>query len=235
MLDRELWDLVARVGGAIQPGMTTAEINTQLARGLAAIGAASTFPAAGFPAINAVSVNEEIANGIPSRRLISDGDLVKLDTSVNRDRAFATAAWTFPIGRAAGDPLVAAGQHALRAAIAALRAGARVGDVSAAIQNAIEGAGFVVVRELVGYAIVDNRPFQNPQLPCFGKAGTGRRLRPGERFAVHVMATTATQPLKLEHEWTLTGEPGTRGVLFTATVDVAADRGTIVGAFPGFQ
>ncbi len=189
-LEQELWNLLATVGDSLAPGKTTAEVDARLTAGLRAMRATSTYPGAGFPATNAVSLTEEIANGVPSERRISDGDLVKLDTSVRRDGAFATAAWTFPIGRAAGDPLVAAGHAALRAAIAQLRPGNRTGDVGAAIQKAIEEPGFQVVRQLVGYAIVGGEPFQEPQLPCFGVPGSGKRPKPGMRFAVHVLATT---------------------------------------------
>jgi methionyl aminopeptidase len=232
-LEQELWNLVATVGHSLAPGQTTAEIDARLTAGLRAMRATSTYPTAGFPATNAVSLTEEIANGVPSDRRISDGDLVKLDTSVRRDSAFATAAWTFPIGRAAGDPLLAAGHAALRAAIAQLRPGIRIGDVGAAIQGAIEGAGFHVMRHLVGYAIVGGEPFQEPQLPCFGAPGTGKRLKAGMVFAVHVLATTSERT-HCDHGWTWRGDPGTRGLGITATVEVGDPRGRVIGSFPGF-
>ena len=232
VLEHELWTLLASVGTSLAPGQTTAEIDARLAEGLRAMNAVSTYPTAGFPATNAVSLTEEIANGVPSNRRISDGDLVKLDTSVRRDGAFATAAWTFAIGRAT-DPLLVAGRRALRAAIAQLRTGARTGDVSAAIQTAIEDAGFHVMRQLVGYAIRDGEPFQDPQVPCFGIPGSGKRLKAGTRFAIHVLASTSER-IQSDDGWTWRGDPGTRGLGLSATVDVGDARGVVIGIYPGF-
>ncbi len=179
----------------------------------------------GFPAGAAVSVNEAIVHGLPSERAFSAADLANIQFAVVSDAAFASQGWTFPVGALdAGDRvLLEAGPRALRAAVNAVSPGARVGDIGAAIQAEVEGAGLSVVRAFVGYRMGGSL-INPPQICGTGRPGTGARLRKEWILNLHVILKRGTHAIFVdENRWTAVAEDGQRGALFTAMVEVTAD------------
>ncbi len=163
----------------IRPGMKTKELDIITAKELKKLGAKVSFKGyQGFPASLCVSVNNEIVHAIPGERLLNEGDIVSLDLGAIYDGFQGDAAVTIAMGEVSpqAKKLVKTTEGALKAGIAAARAGARLGDVSSAIQSYVERRGFSVVREYTGHGI-GRRMHEEPQIPNFGRAGEGLELK----------------------------------------------------------
>ncbi len=182
----EVRDAVAQKVG---PGVTTGELD-ELAQELIrkAGGKSAFFGYRGYPGHICVSVNEEVVHGIPGRRRIQVGDVVSLDVGVLYDDFIGDTATTVTVGVADPDTLrlVAVGARALEAAVAAAQAGARLSDVSHAIEQVAVEAGFSVVRDFVGHG-VGRTMHEDPQVPNFGPPGKGPKLKPGMTLALEPM------------------------------------------------
>lgn len=218
--------LLADAGRQVVPGMTTRAIADGLS---AAAMAAETLPAMlgyrGFPESCAISINEEIVHGIPGARAFAAGDLVKIEFSIVSGKGFASQSWTFVAGnaRARDRALLRAGPKALRAALATLKDQVRLGDIGAAIQGEIEGAGLSVVRDFVGYGMGKKR-IDEPQVKGYGKAGFGPRLKAGTILNIHVIAKQGTAEVTItENDWAAVAADAERGALFTCMAEITAD------------
>lgn len=219
-------DIVQHVGKALTPGTTTLEIAEQLVREAQS---RDVLPAMlghhGFPAGAAVSINDELLHGIPSRRRVRAGDLVKLEFGIVSSNAFAASSWTFPVGTPLpeDETLLACGTRTLQRAIKTISPTAKVGDIGAAIQAGSERAGFAVIRAFVGYGMGQQR-IQAPQIPGTGKKGTGARLQPGWILNVHVILKHGTPEVDIaDNRWTALASDHRRGCIFTCMVEVTAD------------
>ena len=181
----------------------------------------------GFPGAICISVNEEIVHGIPSpRRLLAEGDIVKLDVGVLYRGMFTDAAITVPVGRI--DPttqrLIDVTERSLEAGMAQAIPGNHVGDIGQAIQQAVERAGFSVVRELVGHG-VGHLPHEDPQVPNHGKAKRGTRLQVGLTIAIEPMVNVGGPATRtLSDKWTVVTLDGTKSAHAEHTVAVTDDR-----------
>lgn len=179
----------------------------------------------GYPSAAAVSVNEEIVHGIPSPRVLRAGDLVKVELGTTSGKGFAAQSWTFPVGDAneADARMLAVGRDALRAAVSAVGPSSRLGDIGEAIQTTAEAADLSVVRAYVGYGIGKKR-IQPPQIPGFGKRGTGPRMRRGWILNIHVILKRGSFEVDVAPDgWTTLASDSERGVLFTSMVEVTAE------------
>ncbi len=173
----------------LEPGMKTKELDVIAEQELARLGAKPSFKGyRGFPASLCVSVNEEIVHGIPGERIIYEGDIVSLDLGAIVDGFQGDAAITVGVGRTSprAERLVKTTRGALEAGIIAARPGARLGNISAAIQDYAESRGYSVVREYTGHGI-GWQMHEEPQIPNFGRPGDGPELKKGMALALEPM------------------------------------------------
>lgn len=166
----------------------------------------------GFPGAICISVNEEIVHGIPSpKKVLRDGDIVKLDVGVQYQSLFTDAAITVPVGSI--DPqtrhLIDVSERALAAGIEQAIVGNYVGDIGHAVQTVVERAGLSVVRELVGHG-VGHLPHEDPQVPNHGKPRRGARLQAGLTIAIEPMVNVGGPMTRtLSDKWTVVTLDGT--------------------------
>jgi methionyl aminopeptidase len=176
-----------------------------------------------FPATLCTSINQEVVHGIPSsKRVLQEGDVLSVDVGVWLDGLHADAAATFPVGRVSPETerLLRVTQEALAAGIAAARAGNHVGDIGHAVQTVAEGAGYAVVRELVGHGIGSSF-HEEPQVPNYGKPKRGPRLVPGMTIAIEPMLNVGTPDVRtLADKWTVVTADGSLSAHFEHTVAV---------------
>ena len=166
------------VGEHIQPGVTTVELDRLAEEFIRDHGGVPTSKGyRGFPAATCISPNSMVVHGIPGRHRIEDGDLISIDVGVTLAGLIADSAYTFGVGEITTEArrLLAVCQEARDAGIAQARVGNHVGDISHAVQTVVEGAGFSVVRSLVGHG-VGRSYHEEPQVPNFGQPGRGALL-----------------------------------------------------------
>jgi methionyl aminopeptidase len=209
---------------AIVAGMTTAEVDAIAEREIIALGGIPAFKGLyGFPATLCISLNEQIVHGIPSGRVIREGDIIGLDLGAIIGGMYGDSALTISVGAPRDDvrAQLETGRAALFAGIAQVRAGNRVGDVSAAVQAEVERRGaYGIVREYVGHGI-GRKLHEEPQVPNFGEVGRGPLLRPGMAIAIEPMVNLGTQATRvLDDDWTVVTADGMPSVHFEHTVIV---------------
>ena len=205
----------------IRPGMTTDEINTMVHDFTIRNGA---IPAPlnyrGFPKSVCVSINEVICHGIPGDRTFKDGDIVNVDVTSILDSYYADASKTFFVGTPNADAqkIVNVSRQCLAEGMAAAMPGNTVGDIGYAIQSYAEGQGCSVVREFVGHGVgVDFH--EAPQIPHYGKAGSGVRLVPGMVFTIEPMINLGKKELVvLDDGWTAVTKDGSLSAQFEQTL-----------------
>lgn len=211
------------VAAAAIAGVSTGELDRLAESRTRELGAVPAFKGyLGYPASVCISVNDEVVHGIPSGRLLRDGDLVGLDFGAILDGFHGDAAETVLVGRGSPEAvqLVEATRAALAAGIAAALPGGRIGDIGAAVQRAAEAAGFAVVRDFVGHGI-GRKLHEPPQVPNFGEPGTGAWLRPGLVLAIEPMVNAGLPGVRtLEDGWTAVTEDGSLSAHFEHTVAV---------------
>ncbi|MGH7458887.1 MAG: type I methionyl aminopeptidase [Longimicrobiaceae bacterium] len=220
--------LFRELPGHLVPGATTAGLD-QVAESFIRDhdGATPAFKGLyGFPATLCTSVNEEVVHGIPSpRRRLREGDLVSVDCGVRLDGFYADAAVTFPVGEVAreDEQLLQATRRALERGIEEARVGARLGDVSAAIQEVGESSGLGVIRDLVGHG-VGKSPHEDPQVPNWGRRGRGMRLPEGLVIAIEPMFNAGLPGIEtLADAWTVVTADRRRSAHFEHTVAVTGN------------
>jgi methionyl aminopeptidase len=180
----------------------------------------------GFPATLCTSVNDEVVHGIPSvRRVLSEGDVLSVDCGVKLEGFYADAAVTLPVGEIAeaASALLDVTERALAAGIGEAVAGRRLGDVGAAIQAVGEGAGYGVVRDLVGHG-VGHEPHEEPQVPNWGRAGRGMKIPVGLVIAIEPMFNAGSRGIRtLDDRWTVVTSDSGISAHFEHTVAVTED------------
>jgi methionyl aminopeptidase len=221
---------------AIKPGVTTAELNRLAERAILSRGGKPANKGYhGFPATLCISVNDVVVHGFPSERRLARGDIVSLDLGTFYRGYAADMAATYPVGEVSAEArrLLSTAERALYAGIAAAQVGHRLGDISAAVQNAVEAAGLWVVREFVGHGL--GRDYHEaPELPNYGRAGTGSRLRPGLVLAIEPMVTLRrTEVVIADDGWTARAADGSLAAHFEHTVAITADGPHILTAPQG--
>jgi methionyl aminopeptidase len=219
-------DTIALLGEQAQPGITTAELDRIAEEFIRERGGVPTSKGyRGFPAATCISPNAMVVHGIPGRHRVEEGDLISVDVGVTLNGLVADSAYTFGIGSV--DPeaqrLLDVGKEALAAGIAQARAGNRVGDISHAVQEVVEGAGFSVVRSLVGHG-VGRSYHEEPQIPNFGNPGRGPQLQAGMTLAIEPMITAGGPDVYLhDDEWSISTADGSLAAHFEHTVAVAPE------------
>jgi methionyl aminopeptidase len=186
-----------------------------------------------FPAAACISVNEAVVHGIPDGRVLVDGDIVSFDFACSVNGYFADAAVTLPVGQISEEAkrLLIVTRECLYKGIAQARIGARLGDVASAIQRHAEKSGYGVVRELVGHGI-GRAMHEDPQVPNFGKAGSGERLAEGMTLAVEPMINQGVAAVKeLADKWTIVTKDGKLSAHFEHTIAISK-RGADILTLP---
>ncbi|ONN27253.1 methionine aminopeptidase [Thermosipho affectus] len=180
----------------------------------------------GYPYITTVSVNDEVIHGFPlKKKVFKKGDIVSLDVGAIYDGYYGDGAYTYIIGDTdeVGKKLVETTREALNIAVEILRAGIKLGDISHEIQKYVESNGFNVVRDFVGHG-VGRKLHEDPQIPNYGKKGTGVILREGMTIAIEPMVTEGGWHVAiLEDGWTVVTVDGKRAAHFEHTLLVKKD------------
>jgi len=223
---RLLAEVMAEVAAAVAPGVTTAALDRLAREAILARGAKPAFLGyQGYPATICASVNEVVVHGIPSERPLRPGDLLSVDLGLFYRGYAADMARTFPVGEVSEEArrLLKVTEEAFWEGLKEARPGRRVGDVAAAIQRRVEDAGFWVVREFVGHGI--GREFhEEPQVPNFGRPGTGPKLRPGMVLAIEPMVTLfPANVVVLQDGWTASAGKGNLAAHYEHTVAITEE------------
>ena len=211
--------------GAVRPGVSTADLDAVAEGFIREREATPSFKGyRGFPASICASLNEEVVHGIPSpKRILKEGDVLSLDFGAIWEGYHADSAMTVFVGEppsAEAEKLVRVTEDALEAGISQIRPGGRLSDISHAVQQVVEGAGFSVVREYVGHGIGRNL-HEDPQIPNFGLPGRGPELRPGLVVAVEPMVTMGDWRTRvLADDWTVVTADGSLAAHFEHTIAV---------------
>lgn len=219
-------ETIAHVGGLLRPGVTTEELDAAAGAFIRERGGIPTSEGyKGYPKAICISPNDVVVHGIPGRFAVAEGDVVTIDVGITLDGYIADSAYTFPVGEidAETQRLLDAAQEALAAGIAEAFVGNRVGDISHAIQEVVEGAGFAVVRSLVGHG-VGRYYHEDPHIPNFGEPGRGPRLSEGMTIAIEPMITAGSSEVQVESDgWTIRTADGAMSAHFEHTVAILAD------------
>ena len=232
-INREALEVVAKL---VAPGATTAELNEAAESAILSRGGKPSFKGYnGFPASICASPNQVVVHGFPDDRPLVEGDILSIDIGTHYRGYHADMAVTYPVGSVSVEArrLLDVTQRSLTAGIEKAQAGARLGDVSAAIQDVVEAAGYWVVREFVGHGI--GRDFhEGPELPNFGRAGTGPVLRPGLVLAIEPMvAQRRARVVIADDGWTASTENGSLAAHFEHTVAITDDGPWVLTAGGG--
>jgi len=214
-------EILDQVCSLIRPGVTTREIDQAAADFMVERDCKSAFLGyRGFPGNCCISLNEEVVHGIGGPRRIQYGDIVKLDIGVVKDGWVGDTATTVPVG--AVDPrvqrLLQVTEGTLEMAISYCTAGRRLGDLCSAIEDEIGAHGYSVVKEFVGHG-VGRKLHEEPQVPNYGRAGTGPKLKPGMTIAIEPMVNMGGAPVRvLADKWTVVTVDGKPSAHFEHTV-----------------
>ena len=230
-------ETLQRLSEAIQPGRTTIELDRLAESCVTKHGAVAAFKGyRGFPASVCVSINEEVVHGIPSpSRRLEEGDIVSLDFGVLKDGYYGDAALTVPVGDVSDEAqrLLRIARESLYNGIDQAKEGAHLGDISHAIQQHAEGAGYFVVRAFVGHGIGAHL-HEAPQVPNFGPPGQGPTLRPGMVLAIEPMVNAGTHDVRtLDDKWTVVTADRSLSAHFEHTIAITNNGTEILTQMDG--
>lgn len=218
--------VLERLREHVAPGVSTRELDAIAENMIRSRGGVPSFKGyRGYPASICASVNNEIIHGIPGDRMLVDGDIVSIDCGAMLGGYHGDAAMTFPVGdvSAEAEKLMTVTREALNAGIAMARPKMRLGDVGNAIQRYVEANGFSVVRDFVGHGI-GRHMHEDPQIPNFGPAGMGMRLRTGMVLAIEPMVNAGGhEVVVMDDGWTACTRDGSLSAHFEHTVAITDD------------
>ncbi len=218
--------VLATVSALLKSGVSTADLNAAAEEVLRKHGCISPFKGYGhppFPSSITTSINQELVHGMPSKqRKLKSGDVVSIDCGTVLDGFVADSAFTAGVDGISSEAqtLLDVTKEALHAGISKMRVGNRTGDISAAIQNYVESHGFHVTREYTGHG-VGRQMHEGPQVPNYGRAGTGMPLKAGMTIAIEPMVLVGTAETKvLSDQWTVVSADGSLTAHFEHTIAV---------------
>jgi methionyl aminopeptidase len=217
----------------VKAGMTSEELDAIAVREVRQRGAEPSFyHYHGYPANLCVSINEEIVHGIPDKRVLKEGDIVSIDFGCVYKGFQGDSALTVGIGRVTpkARELIETTEGALRAGIAASRAGKHLGDIGYAVQQYVESRGFTVIREYTGHGIGRDM-HEDPQIPNFGAPGQGPMLRKGMTLALEPMVSTGDWRTRVgNNDWTVYTMDGSLAAHFEHTIVITDDSPEVLTA-----
>ena len=222
-----LWEILTDLKAMAAPGISTYDLEKVAEARIAKSGAEAAFKGLyDFPCMLCTSINNEIVHGIPSRkRVLKEGDILKIDFGVKSEGYYADSAVTVPVGKISPEleKLIRVTEESLFAAIDRVRLGGHVGDVSSAVEEYVKPHGYSVVRDFVGHGIGSSL-HEDPKVPNFGVPGRGPVLKEGMVLAIEPMVNTGTHRTKiLGDKWTAVTEDGGYSAHFEHTVVVTKD------------
>lgn len=210
----------------VRPGITTQDLEEAGRDFIARLGARSAcygyqHGSRRYPAHTCISVNDEVVHGIPSfKRILREGDIVSLDIVVWHDGYVGDNAYTMPVGPISAplEKLLRVTREALDIGVKQAQVGNRIGDISNAVQTFVEANGFSVVRDMVGHGVGVSM-HEPPEIPNFGRKGTGDKIKPGMTFAIEPMVNMGNYRTKtLSDGWTIVTADGSPSAHFEHTV-----------------
>ncbi|MBL8159911.1 type I methionyl aminopeptidase [Candidatus Saccharibacteria bacterium] len=224
---RMLATVHAEIKKFVRPGCSGLDVSELCKRELKGMGATAPFLGyLGFPDVICISVNDEVVHGIPNAIPFKENDLVSFDFGVTYQGMITDSAFSMLIGKKAmSNPnnkqviaLMQATEASLDAGIEVVRAGARIGDIGAAVQEVLDAGRYGIVRELVGHG-VGHQVHEDPDIPNYGRGGTGMELKAGMTIAIEPMATLGDRRVLLDaDEWTVRTRDGSLAAHFEHTV-----------------
>lgn len=225
---------IAEVAKAIKPGVTTAALDKIAEQFIYDHGAVPAFKGYnGFPATLCISPNQTVVHGIPGNYVLKEGDIVSIDCGVKKNGFFGDSAYTFAVGEIPEEvmQLLSVTKRSLYLAIEQCTEGKRVGDISHAVQHYCESFGYGIVRELVGHG-VGKELHEAPEVPNYGKKGSGMKLIEGMVIAVEPMVNLGTKNVKTERDgWTINTADGKPSAHFEHTVAIRKGKAEILSSF----
>jgi len=229
-------EVLALVGGRIAPGVRTRDLDALAEEYIRSRGGEPAFKGYGhdrrnlFPGTLCVSIDDEVVHGIPDGGQIREGQVVSIDVGVKKDGYYGDGAKTFAVGSVTEEKLrlLRVTEESLMLGIAQARAGNHLHDVSAAVQRHVEGAGFSVVRDLVGHGI-GRSLHEDPAVPNYGEPGTGVVLKEGMALAIEPMVNAGTHRVRMEKDgWTVRTADGKPSAHFEHTIVVTTGEADIL-------
>ena len=217
-------------GAAVEPGVSTLEIDRVIRKYIESEGAKPSFLGyGGFPASACISINETVIHGIPGKRIIRAGDIVSIDVGAYFNGFHGDNAATFGAGDISPEAqrLLDATRESLLEGIRAAQAGNRIGDIGSAVQRYVEVRGYSVVRQFVGHGVGTDL-HEDPSVPNFGTPGRGPRLVPGMTIAIEPMVNMGGPDVRiLPDGWTTVTTDGKLSAHFEHTIAVT-DNGPVI-------
>ena len=231
--NRVVAQILAALAKAVAPGVTTADLDRlaeKMCRDAAVRPAFKGYR--GYPAVLCASVNEEVVHGIPSeKKVLREGDIVGLDFGVVLEGYYGDAAVTVPVGRISreAEELLRVTRESLHKGIQAARPGARLSDISAAVQAHVESQGYSVVREFVGHGI-GTALHEDPQVPNFGTPGSGPVLKEGLALAIEPMVNVGGPAVRIHTDgWTASTVDGSLSAHFERSIAITENGPLVLG------
>ncbi len=229
-------EVLALIEAELRPGVSTAHLDRLAERHIRGAGAIPSFKgylgggkygkgAKAFPASTCISIDSEVVHGIPGERTIRDGSIVSVDVGAILDGWHGDGARTFTVGEVTPEAqsLVDATRLAMMAGIGAATAGARIGDISAAVEDVGKAAGYGIVRPFVGHGI-GTEMHEDPQVPNYRTGSRGAELQPGICLAIEPMFTLGSGDVHVERDgWTITTSDGALAAHFEHTIAITVD------------
>ena len=216
-------EILQRLGEELQPGIRTKYLEDIASQLIKENKVRSAFKGyMGYPGIICVSVNDEVVHGIPGSRVLVDGDVVSIDVGIEKDGYYGDSAATFAVGNVDSEKqrLINVARDALWQGIKQARAGNRLGDISAAIQQHVEAQEFSVVRDYVGHGI-GAQMHEDPAVPNFGEPGVGPLLKKGMTLAIEPMVNAGSYNVNVKPDkWTVITDDGLVSAHFEHTIEI---------------
>lgn len=226
---------IAEVAKVIKPGITTLELDNVVEKFILDNGATPSFKGYhGFPFATCISVNDAVVHGFPNKEILKDGDVVSVDVGVFKNGFHGDSAYTFVLGNPdeATLQLLKSTKESLYKGIEKAHTANRIGDISYAIQDHTEKQrGYGVVRELVGHG-VGRKLHEDPQVPNYGKRGTGQKLKEGMVICIEPMVNLGVKEVFYDEDgWTVRTADGKKAAHYEHTVSVQKGKADVLSSF----
>jgi methionyl aminopeptidase len=229
-------DVLKIVAARIRPGVTTADLDAVAEDYIRSFGAIPAFKGYGhsktnlFPATLCTSIDDVVVHGIPSNRILREGEILSVDVGVKKEGYYGDGACTYPVGEISKEKqrLMKATEESLRKGIEQAVVGNRLHDISHAVQEHVEAQGYSVVRDLVGHG-VGVELHEEPAIPNFGRPGTGMKLQEGMTLAIEPMVNEGTWQVRFAADgWTVLTQDGRPSAHFEHTIAIVDGRPEIL-------
>lgn len=218
--------VLSELAGIIKPGIQTKDLDSYAEERAREMGSVPAFKGyRGYPASLCTSINEEIVHGIPSSRVLREGDILSLDFGVILDGFYGDAAVTYPVGRISNqaEKLIEAAKTSFFRGLEQVKVGNRISDISHAVQTYVEAQGYSVIRSFVGHGIGFSL-HEEPQIPNFGSPGRGPRIKPGMTLAIEPMIAAGNWEVKvLDDNWTAVTQDHSLSAHYENTIAVTEE------------